>query len=144
MLCIWLALVTALALVACGEHRHVNLWSPASRRGELIKVGIINLDPSESSYRAANVKDMEERFTRERGYDASFSYSEDHEEQIELAKQYIKSGVKYLLLAAADTAGWDLLLKDAQAAGVFSCGTNDLTQYTLACAFYIDYVNKKS
>ena len=86
--------------------------------GDLIKVGIINNDPNESGYRTANDKDMKETFTKENGYDASFAYSLKNDEQIGYAQKFIQDEVDYLLLSAADTAGWDSVLKDAQAAGV--------------------------
>lgn len=84
---------------------------------DLIKVGIINNDPNESGYRTANDKDMKEMFTEENGYDASFAYSLKNDEQITAAQKFIQDGVDYLLLSAADTAGWDSVLKDAQDAG---------------------------
>ena len=83
----------------------------------LIKVGIINNDPNESGYRTANDKDMKEMFTEENGYDASFAYSLKNDEQIAAAQKFIQDGVDYLLLSAADTAGWDTVLTDAQEAG---------------------------
>ncbi|MGN0690703.1 MAG: ABC transporter substrate-binding protein [Oscillospiraceae bacterium] len=86
--------------------------------GDLIKVGIINNDPNESGYRTANDKDMKETFTKENGFDASFAYSLKNDEQIGYAQKFIQDEVDYLLLSAADTAGWDSVLKDAQAAGV--------------------------
>ena len=82
-----------------------------------IKVGIINNDPNESGYRTANDKDMKEMFTKENGYDASFAYSLKNDEQITAAQKFIQDGVDYLLRSAADTAGWDSVLKDAQDAG---------------------------
>ena len=82
-----------------------------------IKVAIINNDPNESGYRTANDKDMKEMFTKENGYDASFAYSLKNDEQITAAQKFIQDGVDYLLLSAADTAGWDSVLKDAQDAG---------------------------
>lgn len=82
-----------------------------------IKVGIINNDPNESGYRTANDKDMKEMFIKENGYDASFAYSLKNDEQITAAQKFIQDGVDYLLLSAADTAGWDSVLKDAQDAG---------------------------
>ena len=85
---------------------------------DLIKVGIINNDPNESGYRTANDKDMKEMFTKENGYDASFAYSLKNDEQITAAQKFIQDGVDYLLLSAADTAGWDSVLKDAQDAGI--------------------------
>ena len=84
----------------------------------LIKVGIINNDPNESGYRTANVNDLKATFTAENGFDAKFSYSLKNDEQIKYAQKYIQDEVDYLLLSAADTAGWDSVLKDAQAAGV--------------------------
>jgi simple sugar transport system substrate-binding protein len=85
---------------------------------ELIKVGIINNDPNESGYRTANDADLKKMFSKENGYDAQFAYSLKNADQIEAAKQFIQDEVDYLLLSAADTAGWDGVLKDAQAAGI--------------------------
>ena len=84
----------------------------------LIKVGIINNDPNESGYRTANDADLQAMFCEANGYDASFSYSMKNDEQIQYAKTFIQNEVDYLLLSAADVAGWDSVLKDAQEAGV--------------------------
>ena len=89
-----------------------------SASGELIKVGIINNDPNESGYRTANDKDLKAMFTAENGYEASFAYSLKNDEQITASQKFIQDGVDYLLLSAADTAGWDSVLKDAQDAGI--------------------------
>src|SRR5574344_238951 len=61
---------------------------------------------------------MKATFTKEKGYDASFAYSLKNDEQISYAQKFIQDDVDYLLLSAADTAGWDSVLKDAQAAGI--------------------------
>ena len=89
----------------------------SSGSGELISVGIINNDPNESGYRTANDKDMKDTFTEENGFNAEFAYSMKNEEQIASAQQFIQNGVKYLLVSAADTAGWDTPLQDAKDAG---------------------------
>ncbi len=81
-------------------------------------MGIINNDPNESGYRTANDKDLKEMFTEANGYSASFAYSKENEKQINAAQKFVQDEVDYLLLSAADTAGWDSVLKDAQAAGV--------------------------
>ena len=86
--------------------------------GELISLGIINNDPNESGYRTANVKNLEETFTEENGYTISTFYSLKNDEQINAAQKMIQDGVDYLLLSAADTAGWDTVLQDAQDAGI--------------------------
>ena len=92
--------------------------APAADDGALIKVGIINNDPNESGYRTANDKDMKEFFTEANGYEASFAYSLKNDEQIAAAQKFITDGVDYLLLSAADTAGWDSVLQDAKDAGI--------------------------
>ena len=49
---------------------------------------------------------------------ASFAYSLKNDEQITAAQKFIQDEVDYLLLSAADTSGWDSVLKDAQDAGI--------------------------
>ena len=103
---------------AAAEEDAAATDDAAAADGELIKVGIINNDPNESGYRTANDADMKAMFTEENGYDASFAYSLKNDEQITAAQKCIQDGVDYLLLSAADTAGWDTVLMDAQNAGV--------------------------
>lgn len=110
LMALLMAALMTVGLVSCG--------SEGGNGGELIKVGIINLDPNESGYRTANVKNMQDTFTKENGYDANFYYSQNNDEQIAQAQKYIQDGVDYLLLSAADVAGWDSVLKDAQTAGI--------------------------
>lgn len=105
----------ALGLVACGDKKTDDAGKKDSG---LIKVGIINNDPNESGYRTANVNDMKATFTEKNGYDAQFYYSLKNDEQIAAAQQMIQDEVQYLLLSAADTSGWDTVLKDAKNAGV--------------------------
>lgn len=111
----------AIGLVACGKKADNQAESETAKTedssGDLITVGIINNDPNESGYRTANDKDLKEMFTEENGYKASFAYSLKNDEQITAAQKFIQDGVDYLLLSAADTAGWDSVLKDAQDAG---------------------------
>jgi simple sugar transport system substrate-binding protein len=85
---------------------------------DLIKVGIINLDPAESGYREANVKDMVDTFTAENGYDASFVTAPTADKQLDAARGFISDGVKYILVSAADADGWDEVLQEAKDAGI--------------------------
>lgn len=107
-------------LAACGSQPAASTGGEGGSQGgsELIKVGIINNDPNESGYRTANDKDLKEMFTEANGNSASFAYSKENEKQINAAQKFVQDEVDYLLLSAADTAGWDSVLKDAQAAGV--------------------------
>ena len=122
-----MAATMVFSLVACGSSDAGSNaatgsasagTTSSSSSGDLIKVGIINNDPNESGYRTANDKDMKETFTEANGYEASFAYSLKNDEQITAAQKFIQDGVDYLLLSAADTAGWESVLKDAQDAGI--------------------------
>jgi simple sugar transport system substrate-binding protein len=86
--------------------------------GGLIKVGIVNLPPEESGYRQANVEDMNKVFSKANGYDAKQTNTGDNSEQIAAAQGYIRDGVDYLLISAANASGWDNVLKSAKSAGV--------------------------
>ncbi|MBP3197407.1 MAG: ABC transporter substrate-binding protein [Butyrivibrio sp.] len=113
-----IASVMALGLMACGSSAQAAKNTTDSGSDGLIKVGIINNDPNESGYRTANDADLKAKFTEANGYDASFAYSLKNDEQIQYAQNFIQDDVDYLLLSAADTAGWDSVLQDAKTAGV--------------------------
>ena len=118
ILALLVSAVMAVGVIGCGSGGSGGDSNEGGGSdGDLIKVGIINNDPNESGYRTANDNDMKEKFTKENGYDASFAYSLKNDEQITAAQQFIQDGVDYLLLSAADTAGWDTVLQDAQNAG---------------------------
>ncbi|MDI9420877.1 MAG: substrate-binding domain-containing protein [Bacillota bacterium] len=85
---------------------------------ELIKIGIVNLPPEESGYRQANVEDMNAVFSKENGYDAKQTNTADNSEQMAAARGYIRDGVDYLLISAANASGWDDVLQSAKRAGV--------------------------
>ena len=109
-----LALAMVFALAACGQ----STPAAAPAGPSLIKVGVINNPPSESGYREANVKDFTSVFTEANGYDAKFYYSIKNDEQLSAARQFVTDGVDYLLISAAETTGWDAVLKDAKNAGI--------------------------
>lgn len=112
------AAMTASMIIGCGNKDKTTGEDSNGGGSDLIKVGIINNDPNESGYRTANDKDLKAKFTEENGYDAQFAYSLKNDEQITAAKKFVQDGVDYLLISAADTAGWDSVLKDAQAEGI--------------------------
>ncbi|MDX9957434.1 MAG: substrate-binding domain-containing protein [Clostridia bacterium] len=90
----------------------------AAATDDLIKVGIVNLPPEESGYRQANVEDMNAVFSKANGYDAKQTNTGDNSEQIAAAQGYIRDGVDYLLISAANASGWDNVLQSAKTAGV--------------------------
>ncbi|MBR6308885.1 MAG: substrate-binding domain-containing protein [Lachnospiraceae bacterium] len=101
-------LVLSCVLTACG----------GGKKGGNIKVGVVNNPPSESGYREANVKDMEAVFSAENGYELKTAYSIKNDEQLQAAQGFITEGVDYLLISAAETTGWDEVLKKAKEAGI--------------------------
>ena len=106
-----IALVVALTMC-------LGLLSFAFADDAAIKVGIINLDPSESGYREANVNDLHAVFTKENGYDASFVTAPTADKQLDAFNTFVNEGVDYILVSAAETTGWDDALAAAQEAGI--------------------------
>ena len=96
----------------------LTLGCAAAMAEGTIKVGIVNNPPSESGYREANVKDFEAVFAPANGYEAKTFYSIKNDEQLSAAQGFITEGVDYLLISAAETTGWDEVLKAAQEAGI--------------------------
>jgi len=82
------------------------------------KVGIVNLHPSESGYREANVKDMDRVFNAANGYDVRKANDNTLDAQLNAARQFITEGVDYLLISGADANGWDSVLRSAKDAGI--------------------------
>ena len=111
ILCASALLVLAPALMFAGGKQE-------AKAGALIKVGIVNLPPEESGYRQANVEDMNNVFSKVNGYEAKQTNTGDNSEQIAAAQGYIRDGVDYLLISAANASGWDNVLKSAKSAGV--------------------------
>ncbi len=111
-------IVAALMCVTCLFAAPKAKKTKKSKGADQIKIGIINNPPSESGYRAANVKDFESVFTADKGYDVKTFYSLKNDEQLNAASQFITDGVDYILLSAAATDGWDSVLKNAKKAGI--------------------------
>ena len=103
-----LALVIALVMV----------FAATAALADGIKVGIIHLDPAESGYRQANVKNLTDTFTAENGYDATFVTAPTADKQLDAFKSFITADVDYILVSAADTTGWDKVLEEAKEAGI--------------------------
>ena len=110
------SLVTTLLFSACTTGGAGNAGGSSSKGP--IKVGVVNNPPSESGYREANVKDMEAVFSAANGYELKTAYSLKNDEQLQAAQGFITEGVDYLLISAAETTGWDEVLKKAQEAGI--------------------------
>jgi ABC-type sugar transport system substrate-binding protein len=111
-------IMVMLAIIALVSAFTVFTGCPGEKETGLIKIGIVNLPPEESGYRQANVEAMNNVFSEENGYDAKQTNTGDNSEQIAAAKGYIRDGVDYLLISAANASGWDDTLKSAKDAGI--------------------------
>ena len=109
---------TAVAEAPAADTAEAPAADTAAPAGDVIKVGVVNNPPSESGYREANVKDMEAVFSADNGYELKTAYSLKNDEQLQAAQGFITEGVDYLLISAAETTGWDEVLKKAQEAGI--------------------------
>ena len=113
------ALATLLALVLVMSLAFTGCSSSDGKKSDgPIKVGVVNNPPSESGYREANVKDMEAVFSKANGYELKTAYSLKNDEQLQAAQGFITEGVDYLLISAAETTGWNEVLKKAKEAGI--------------------------
>jgi simple sugar transport system substrate-binding protein len=111
LLVVMLVLLAASVVFASGR-------AAGGAGGGLVKVGIVNLPPSESGYREANVRDMDRVFNAANGYDVKKANESTLNAQLDAARQFITEGVDYLLISAADANGWDSVLNAAKTAGV--------------------------
>ena len=127
MICAALTGAMMLSMAACGSDSTSTTGASSgggettqapAPSGDTIKVGVVNNPPSESGYREANVKDIESVFSKENGYELKTSYSLKNDEQLQAAQGFITEGVDYLLVSAAETTGWDEVLKKAKEAGI--------------------------
>ncbi|MDR2576283.1 MAG: substrate-binding domain-containing protein [Treponema sp.] len=107
-----------LALLLAASMAFARGSSASGGSSGLIKVGIVNLHPSESGYREANVKDMDRVFNAANGYTVLKANDNTLDAQLNAARQYINEGVKYLLISGADANGWTSVLTAAKNAGV--------------------------
>ena len=114
-----MAATMVFSLVACGSS---DAGSNAATGSANAATGSANAGTESASAgttsSSSSGEDMKNTFTEANGYEASFAYSLKNDEQITAAQKFIQDGVDYLLLSAADTAGWDSVLKDAQDAGI--------------------------
>ena len=104
------ALVLALAMVfACAAIASAE---------ELITVGFAQ-NGHESDWRVANTQNYNDVLTEENGFDLTLIDCEnDNAKQIEAVRNFIQQEVDYILIAPETNVGWDVVLQEAQDAGI--------------------------
>ena len=103
-----LALVIALMLCLCS----------IAVAEELTVIGFAQVG-HESDWRAANTIDYQTTFTAENGYELLFVDADnDHTVQMEAVRNFIQQDVDYIVICPVQEAGWDVVLQEAQEAGI--------------------------
>ena len=73
----------------------------------------------ESDWRAANTIDYQTTFTAENGYELLFVDADnDHTAQMEAVRNFIQQEVDYIVICPVQEAGWEVVLEEAQDAGI--------------------------
>lgn len=107
LLAISLTLILALAMCVT-----------ATAEADLITIGFAQVG-HESDWRAANTLDYQTTFTAENGYELLFVDADnDHTAQMEAVRNFIQQDVDYIVICPVQEAGWDVVLQEAQAAGI--------------------------
>ena len=74
---------------------------------------------SESGWRAANTKSIQDTLTKENGFDLKFSDAQQKQEnQIKAIRGFIAQGVDAILVAPVVATGWDQVLQEAKEAEI--------------------------
>ena len=112
----------ALGLAACsngsGSDDASGDASGGSGSGDAITVGFSQVG-SESGWRAANTKSIQDTLTKDAGFDLKFSDAQQKQEnQIQAIRSYIAQGVDYIAFSPVVESGWDSVLEEAKAANI--------------------------
>jgi ABC-type sugar transport system substrate-binding protein len=119
-----IAALAVLGLAACagdsGGDDSTDAASSGSSggSGDAITVGFSQVG-SESGWRAANTKSIQDTLTADNGFDLKFSDAQQKQEnQIQAIRSYIAQGVDYIAFSPVVESGWDSVLEEAKAANI--------------------------
>jgi simple sugar transport system substrate-binding protein/ribose transport system substrate-binding protein len=114
------ACMAMLALTACGGdgEEEGTASSTSGGSGGAITVGFSQVG-SESGWRAANTKSIQETLTAANGFDLKFSDAQQKQEnQIQAIRNYIAQKVDVIAFSPVVESGWDAVLEEAKAANI--------------------------
>src|SRR5450830_318287 len=117
-----LAATALMALAACssssGSTGTTTSGGAAGSGDKLITVGFSQVG-SESGWRAANTKDIQDTLTKANGFDLKFSDAQQKQEnQIQAIRTYIAQGVDVIAFSPVVESGWDAVLEEAKPANI--------------------------
>ena len=113
------ASLAVLGLAACGgSGTKTASTGKAAGSGGVITVGFSQVG-SESGWRAANTKNIQDTLTKANGFDLKFSDAQQKQEnQIQAIRSYIAQGVDVIAFSPVVESGWDAVLQEAKAAKI--------------------------
>ena len=90
----------------------------SSAMAENVKIGYAQVG-HESDWRTANTQNYQDVFSAANGYDLTFVDADnDHAVQLEAVRNMIQADLDVIVIAPIQSAGWDVVLKEAQDAGI--------------------------
>ena len=119
-ICILLLCVLPLVFISHGLYRGIEIeQSPAdSEMEDLIVVGFSQLG-SESGWRTAHTRSIQEALTKDAGYFLIYNNArQTQENQIKTIRSFISQRVDYIVFAPVIESGWDTVLQEAKDAGI--------------------------
>lgn len=92
--------------------------TPLNEDDNLIVVGVSQVG-SESVWRSAHTKSIQDAFTKENGYLLIFDNARQKQaNQIKAIRSFISQQVDYIVLSPIEEDGWDTVLQEAKDAGI--------------------------
>jgi simple sugar transport system substrate-binding protein len=120
---LWIFFLGLIALASCSLRPLKNLQNTETENTEdidsdLIIVGFSQLG-SESDWRTANTKSIQNALVDENGFSLIFSNGrQSQENQIKDVRSFIFQEVDYIVIAPVTETGWDTVLTEAKQAGI--------------------------
>lgn len=98
------------------EEKALSMQEPAEK--QFITIGFSQIG-SESDWRMASTRSVQEAFTAENGYSLIYNDGQQKQEnQIKAIREFIDQDVDYILLDPCVETGWDSALLEAKEAGI--------------------------
>jgi simple sugar transport system substrate-binding protein len=120
---LWIIFIGLIALASYSLRPMKNIQNSEAENtvdinSDLIIVGFSQLG-SESDWRTANTKSIQNALTKKNGFSLIFSNGrQSQENQIKDVRSFIFQEVDYIVIAPVTETGWDTVLKEAREAGI--------------------------
>ena len=120
---LWILFIGLIALASYNlsplkNHKYSETETREDIDSDLVIVGFSQLG-SESDWRTANTKSIQNALTKENGFSLIFSNGrQSQDNQIKDVRSFIFQEVDYIVIAPVTETGWDTVLTEAKEAGI--------------------------